>query len=198
LPGITKELLIDTIEKGRPISFNSLRTQLATDQIDFDDEELLDMIRALQKEGVIALRGSSRPNSFVGFLNNFSRMWQVYVALLVSLVETILAIYTSNTSPALPLRLLLGIGLLGFLPGYFTSRAVFPEKKLPLLESTILNIFLSVLISAGTGILLGIGSFFNSASNVLALSLYTDLLALSASYRAYLVEKRAPNTEFGF
>jgi len=197
LPGITKELLIDIIEKGRPISFNSLKTQLATQQIDFDDEELLGIIRALQIEGVIVLRRSNRSNTFLGFLNDFSRMWQVYVALLLSLVETILVIYASNSSPALPLKLSIGIGLLGFLPGYFTSRAVFPEKRLPLLEGTILNVFLSVLISAGTGILLGIGSFFNPASNVLALSLYTDVLALSASYRSYVVEKQAPSTEFG-
>lgn len=197
MPRITKELLIDMIEKGRPLSLDSLRRQLATRQIDFVDEELLGMIQRLQTEGVIVLHTSSRPSSFLGLLSDFSRMWQVYVALLVSLVETTLVIYTSTMSPALPLRLSLGIGLLGFLPGYFTTRAVFPEKKLPLLESTILNIFLSVLISAGTGILLGIGSFFNPAFNVLALGLYTDLLALVASYRTYVIEKQVPDAKFG-
>jgi hypothetical protein len=195
LPGITKELLIDIIEKSRPLSLDSLRSQLATRDIDFVDEELLGMIRRLQKDGVIVLRAWSSPNSFLGFLGDFSRMWQVYVALSVSLVETILVIYASSIPAALPLRLSLGIGLLAFLPGYFTTRAVFPENKLPLLESMILNIFLSVLISAGTGILLGIDSFFNPAYNVVALSLYTELLALVASYRGYVIEKQAPSAK---
>ena len=142
------------IEKSHPVSLDSLRSQLTTRQIDFVDDELLNMIQRLQTEGVIVLRLSSRPSSFLRFLSDFSRMWQVYVAILLSLVETILVIYASSFSLALPLRLTLGIWLLGFLPGYFTTRAIFPVKKLPVLEGFLLNIFLSVLISAGAGILL--------------------------------------------
>ncbi len=184
------------IEKSHPVSLDSLRSQLATRQIDFVDDELLNMIQRLRTEGVIVLRLSSRPSSFLRFLSDFSRMWQVYIAILLSLVETILVIYASSFSLALPLRLTIGIWLLGFLPGYFTTRAIFPEKKLPVLEGILLNIFLSVLISAGAGILLGIGSFFNPAFNVLALSLYTELMALVATYRTYVTEKRLPPDKF--
>ena len=184
------------IEKGHPVSLDSLKSQLATRQIDFAEDELLSIIRRLDTDGVIVLRRSSRPSSFLAFLSDFSRTWQVYATTLLSLVETILVIYASGVSLALPLRLALGIWLLGFLPGYFTTRAIFPEKKLPVLESILLNIFLSVLISAGAGILLGIGSFFNPAFNVLALSLYTELIALVATYRAYVTEKRLPPDKF--
>jgi uncharacterized membrane protein len=167
-----------------------VKRELKTQQVEFADQELLLLIRGLQTEGIIILHSSKFPESYFTYLADYSRNWPLYTALLVSLTETLLVIYGSSVPLAISLRLLLGVGLLGFIPGYFTAGVVFPEKRVTTLEWMILSIFLSVLISAGIGILLGLGPFFQAAYNVLALSLYTQLTAVAASYRTYAYEKR--------
>ncbi len=167
--------------------------ELKTQRVDFVDEELMGLVQDLQREGVVVLSRPIVPDSFLNYISDYSRNWPLYAALLVSLTETLLVIYAPSFLLAVIIRLLLGIALLGFIPGYSTLRVVFPEKSLSTLELVILSIFLSVLISAGTGIVLGLGPFFQAAYNVLALSLYTELTAVAAAYRIYSAERGLPN-----
>ena len=188
-------MILEIIENHRPysLSLERLKGELQSLQVDFVEEELMRLIQHLQTEGVVILSKSTLPDSFLNYIGNYSRNWPLYAGLLVSLTETLLVIYESSFFLAVALRLLLGVGLLGFIPGYFTVRVVFPEGRLSTLEWLILSIFLSVLISAGTGIVLGLGPFFQAAIDVLALSLYTELMAVAATYRLYAAERRLAN-----
>ncbi len=87
-------------------------------------------------------------------------------------------------------RIVLGLGVLGFLPGYSSQRALFPGKDLPILEQLLLSIFLSIIISVSIGISLGFVFLFRPELNVALLSLYIFVVTLVAGYRSFHAERK--------
>lgn len=110
--------------------------------------------------------------------------WWVYAAMTVSVAQYFLVLDDPQEAPLRFLRLVFGIGLLGFVPGYLTLRTAFPQTGLAVLEQVVLSVFLSILISVSLGVILGAVSLFQSNSNALLLSSYTVASAVAAAYRA--------------
>jgi uncharacterized membrane protein len=122
--------------------------------------------------------------SFLQFLGRFQHVWWFYAALLISVVETVLVLFAPQVTIFAPVRLTIGLGLLGYVPGYLTIRALLLEN-LSALERLVMSVFLSVAISVSIGIALGVGPFFQASNGVFALSLYTQASAILAAYQSY-------------
>jgi uncharacterized membrane protein len=102
-----------------------------------------------------------------------------------SALEALLVVENVQSGPVWILRFLLGLALLGLMPGYATVQILFPGDRLPLLEQALLSIFLSVMISIALGVALGAGYYFTGTSSVLALSIYTIVSVFLAGYRRF-------------
>jgi hypothetical protein len=186
LPRLTKKFLLEAIDKYHTESISSIRELLNARNIDFTDDELVRLVKELGSDGTIVLR-ELKPESFSSFLGENNQIWWLYGVVMVSLVESFLVVSSSQDQLVTALRAILGLFLLGFLPGYSTTRAVFPRVQFPFLERLVLSIFLSVMISIGIGTLLGAVFLFQSAANVLLLSSATVFLALVGAYRSFKV-----------
>jgi uncharacterized membrane protein len=103
--------------------------------------------------------------------------------------ETVLVFENVQAGVGAVVRLLLGLGLLGLLPGYCTVQILFPGDRLPFFEQALLSIFLSVIISIASGVILGAGYYFTGVSSVVALSGYTIAAVLLAGHRRYSLMK---------
>jgi uncharacterized membrane protein len=187
LTNIRRELVIEFLQKYHPTSVTDLRKRLAKEGIRSSDEDLLGVIRELQEDGDIRLLTSISLDSFPGFLRDGANSWWIYATLLVSIGEIALVRYNFQDSFLGGLRLLLGLGLLGFLPGYATVQILFPKDQLSFLEQVLLSIFLSVIVSIALGVILGAGYYFNPVSGALSSGGYAILASLIAGYRRYSV-----------
>ncbi len=186
MPRLTKKILLEAIDKYHIESIGSIREYLKSKQIDFTDDELVRLVRELSSDGTVILK-DLKSESFSGYLGGNNQVWWLYAVVMVSMIESFLVIYGSQDQLLTALRAVLGLVLLGFLPGYSATRAVFPRVRFPFLERLILSIFLSVMISIGIGTLLGAVFLFQSAANVLLLGSATIVLALIGSYRSFRV-----------
>ncbi len=185
LTNIRRELVIEFLQKYHPSSVAELRSKLASEGIRSRDDDLLNIIRELQRDGEIHLSIPVSLDSFPRFLSDTRSSWWIYATVLISLVEIFLVRYNVQDPLLGSLRLLFGLELLGFLPGYSTVQSLFPKDQLSLLERILLSIFLSVVVSIGLGVILGAGYFFNPTSGVLLSSMYAIVASILAGYRRY-------------
>ena len=176
---------MEFLQKYHPSSMEELKKKLASEGIRSSDEDLLEVIQDLQRDGEIRLLRPVHLNSFPGFLADLSNSWWIYATLLLSLAEIFLVSYNAQDSFFRGARLLFGLGLLGFLPGYASVQILFPKDRLSLLEQVLMSIFISVMVSIALGVALGSGYFFSPVSGVLLSGMYAMLASLFAGYRRY-------------
>jgi uncharacterized membrane protein len=181
---------MEFLQKYRPSSIEELKARLASEGIRSSDEDLLDVIQELQRDGEIRLLRPVHLTSFPGFLTDLNNSWWIYATLLVSLAEIFLVSYNPQDSFLQGARLLFGVGLLGFLPGYASVQILFPKDQLSLLEQILLSIFLSVMISIALGVALGAGYFFSAVSGALLSGIYAMFASVFAGYRRYSALRR--------
>ena len=178
---------MEFLQKYHPSSMEELKSKLAGEGIRSSDEDLLEVIQELQQDGEIRLLRPVSLNSFPGFLVDISSSWWIYTIVLISLAEIFLVRLNAQDLFLGGARLLFGLGLLGFLPGYASVQILFPRNQLALLEQILLSIFLSVVVSIALGVALGAGYFFSPVSGVLLSGEYAILVSLLAGYRRYSV-----------
>ena len=182
LTNIRKELVLAYIRNYHPSTIRELEARLNQEGIRSSEEDLFEILRDLQRSGLISL-GRIRYESLTSFLTQPGEAWWVYAIISVSIVEVLLVVFQTQTGALLGLRILFGLGLLGFLPGYSTLRCLFPSDQLSQLEGTLLSIFLSVVVSIALGVILGVGYLLTGISSVTLLSSYTVALTLLAAHR---------------
>lgn len=185
MTNIRRELVIEFLQKYHPSSVTELRSRLAREGIRANDDDLLNIVRELQRDGEIHLSIPVSLDSFPGFLSDTRNSWWIYATVLISLAEIFLVRYNVQDPFLGSLRLLFGLGLLGFLPGYSSVQILFSNDQLSLLEQILLSMFLSVVVSIGLGVVLGAGYFFNPTSGVILSSMYTIVVSILAGYRRY-------------
>jgi hypothetical protein len=185
LANIRRELILDFLRKYHPSSVTELKSRLANEGVRSSDEDLLNIIRELQRDGDIRLLIPVSLDSFPRFLSDTSNSWWIYATVLISLAEIFLVRYNVQDPFFGGIRLLFGLGLLGFLPGYATVQVLFPRDQVSLLERILLSIFLSVIVSIALGVSLGAGYLFTPMSGVLLSSTYAIVASILAGYRRY-------------
>ena len=185
MTNIRRELVIEFLQKYHPSSVTELRSRLAREGIRANDDDLLNIVRELQRDGEINLSIPVSLDSFPGFLSDTRNSWWIYATVLISLAEIFLVRYNVQDPFLGSLRLLFGLGLLGFLPGYSSVQILFSNDQLSLLEQILLSMFLSVVVSIGLGVVLGAGYFFNPTSGVILSSMYAIVVSILAGYRRY-------------
>ena len=184
MTNIRKELVLAYIRKYNPSTISALESRLSQEGIRSSEEDLFEIVRDLQRSGFISL-GKTSPQSLTSFLREPSEAWWVYATLSISIVEVLLVVFQTQTASLLGLRIMFGLGLLGFLPGYSTLRCLLPTNQFSQLERILLSIFLSVVISITLGVLLGVGYLLTGISSVTLLSSYTVGMTLLAAYRRH-------------
>jgi hypothetical protein len=197
LTNIRKELVLAFVQKYHPSSVSDLKRRLNQEGIRSTDSDLIEVVRELEAEGAITLQPFSIPGSFAGFLFNPDRAWWIYLIVISSALEALLVVANVQSGPGWIVRLLLGLGLLGLMPGYSTVQILFPGDRLPFLEQALLSIFLSVIVSISLGVALGAGYFFTGVSSVIALSVYTIAAVIIAGYRRYSLVRSSSTSRPG-
>jgi len=187
LPALTKEAILAVVGKRHPSTIADLKKCLEDEMIQVSDQELLPLIMQMQSRGEIRLFLPARDSSFEEYLTSYSDTWWVYLAIIVAVSESFLVFLESQTGALLFLKIVFGLGILSFVPGYLTVRIIFPGEQINILEQLLLSVFLSVLLSITIGVILGIGPFFLPSYNALLLSLYVLCVAPVAAYRSYRV-----------
>ena len=185
MPTLKKEELLSIIQDERPSTLSSLKNSLNNRKIQVSDEELITMVRQLSGEGLVNLDPSSEPPStFSDYLIDLNKSAWMYSSLALALLETILVELKPSNAILATCRLILGFALMGFLPGYSMVRLVFPRGGLVILELLVLSVFLSILVSILTGVVLGSLDALQATSNVLFLTVFTFGLSVAAAYRS--------------
>ncbi len=169
----------------------ALRQSLEEMNVEVSDDEFVIMVTQLSAEGLIELEASPRLSSFSDYLVDLGQSGWMYGSLVLALVETLLVEARSTNAVLGTVRLLVGFALLGFLPGYSMMRLVFPRRDLPLLEQFMLSVFLSILISVLSGVVLGSLDNLQATSNTALLAVLTFGLSLLAAYRAFRIQTLA-------
>jgi len=185
LTNIRRETVLACLQKYHPSSIAELKKRLTVEGIRSTDEDLLDIVGELRSDGEIDLFDPVKLNSFPQFLLDATNSWWIYAAISICILELFLVAYPTQNILLVSFRLLFGLGLLGFLPGYSTGQILFPTSGLRILERLLLSIFLSVVISIAIGAALGAGYLFTGVSSVLASTSYVISTTLFASYRRY-------------
>ncbi len=197
MPALTKEQLLAIIREQRPSSIATLRSHLKRADLKWSDEELVDLVDQLSSEGSIGFQASVS-SSFPEFLTDPFHSWWVYLVLLMSGAELLLVDYGPSNQISVLFRQVLGLALLGFLPGYSTFRVVFPQSELTILERIVLSIFLSILVSIISGTILGSVLLFKAATTVIVLTAFTFVMTLVASYRSFALSKEKSRLQRSF
>ena len=154
-----------------------------------NDEKLLALIDQLISEGTI--RASPKPaTSPRGYLFDIWTAWWIYASIIIALLEVYLVVSNAQAGAALFIRTVLGLGILGVIPGFLTTLVLFPQGQLVTLERVGLSIFLSVLVSIAVGVLLGLGPYFQPSYNIIVLAAYVVLVDMVAGYRSYQFSRR--------
>jgi len=185
LPNIRRETVLACLQKYHPSTIAELRRKLTEEGIRSADEDLLEIVRELRNDGEIDLFDPVKLDSFPQFLLDAANSWWVYAVVSISILELFLVAFPTQNILLVSLRLMFGLSLLGFLPGYSTVQILFPASELRILERLFLSIFLSVVISIAVGAALGAGYLFTGVSSVLASTGYIITTTLFASYRRY-------------
>ena len=195
LTNIRRETVLVCLQKYHPSSISELKKRLNEEGIRSVDEDLLEIVRKLQSDGEIGLLDPVMLDSFPRFLLDASNSWWVYGVVSISILELFLVAYPTQNTLLVSLRLMFGLGLLGFLPGYSTVRILFPTNELHTLEKLLLSIFLSLVISIAIGAALGAGYFFTGVSSVLASTGYVIVATFFASHRRYSAARASARRE---
>lgn len=184
MPELTREELVNIFGKYRPHDLTSLKKYLNVEGFHPDEGSLLSLVDQLVSDGTIKL-SLKAANSFREYLLDIWSTWWFYASAIVALFEVFLVVSNAQAGLSVFIRIALGLGLLGIIPGFLTSLVLFPVGQLVTLERVALSIFLSVMIAIAVGVLLGLGPYFQASYNVIVLALYVVLLDIAASYRAY-------------
>src|SRR2546428_12852288 len=185
LTNIRRETVLVCLQKYHPSSISELKKRLNEEGIRSADEDLVEIVRELQSDGEIGLLDPVALDAFPRFLLDASNSWSVYAVVSISILELFLVAYPIQNTLLVSLRLLFGLGLLGFLPGYSTVQILFPTNELHILEKLLLSIFLSLVISIAIGATLGSGYFFTGVSSALASTGFVIVASIFASHRRY-------------
>ncbi len=154
------------------------------------DEDLISLVGELSADGLVDLQVPPSATSFSGYMSGFRSSGWLYSLLGLALAETLLVEYGSEDGFLVFSRLILGLLLLGLIPGYSTVKLIFPAVAFTLLERSILSIFFSILISILTGILLGSLGTFQATSTALVLTVFTFVITIVAGYRTFRAQVR--------
>jgi len=191
LPELTKEAIAAIVAERNPSNLAALKKCLEDERIKVSDEKLLPLIRQMQSDGEIRLYPAAKAGSFEEYLTSYWETWWIYLTMAIAVSESLLVFTQSLTGALLLLRIVFGLGMLGFIPGYLTVLIIFPGRQINILERLALSIFLSVLISITMGVLLGLGPFFQPSINIFILSVYVISADFAAGYRSYDFLRRA-------
>ncbi len=178
-----KENLLEVVDKYHPRSLSALRSALLAENLEFEDAELLQLVRQLGSEGELVLVERGRQGSFRNYLLDVGRSGWLYTVLIATILEPAIVLSNSPNPIFLFLRAIFGIALLAFAPGYSATRAIFPAMRFPWLERVLLGIFLSLVVSIGIGTLLGSFLLFDATLNTILISAATLLLAVIGGFR---------------
>ena len=190
MPETAKEQVKSLIKEKHPSSVFEIKTLLRERGAKLEDDELLKALGELESEGLLKLKAHSAPSSFVAYLADYRSSWWIYLILMVASSQAFLVFFGPDSPVVGFFRAVLGLGILGFIPGYSSQRALFPGRELTFLERALLSIFLSIVISTSLGLLLGFVFLFRPEPNAALLNLYTFIVTLFAGYRSFLAEQK--------
>ena len=189
MPELTREALTEIFKRYRPADLASLKRHLDAENFRTNGEELYTLLDQLVSDGTIKTSRRTA-GSFSEYLLDLRTAWWFYASIGIAFFEVFLVAINAQAGSALFIRMIFGLGILGFIPGFLTTLALFPEGQLVILERVALSLFVSVVISIAVGVLLGLGPYFQGPNNIIVLAAYVVIVDIAASYRSYQFSQR--------
>ena len=154
-------------------------------------KELLNIYKKI-KSGEIVIEDPNPPRDYYEYITRLdysSWFWAGLCLIALTLVSIVLSSYSYWVQL---IRYIVGTVFVVFIPGYFTLEALYPSgKEFNDLEKLALSIGLSLALVPLIGLLLNYTPWGIRLWPVtIALSVYSIIMALVASYRKYLVIRR--------
>jgi uncharacterized membrane protein len=148
------------------------------------EEEILDAVRILSKDGRVVL-SAPRLDNFGSFLRNPFRNTSLLVVLTVSVFSSLLY-FIAGSFPWSLLQIVPGVLLLFYLPGHSLLRILLGQPGDQRLERIVFEIAASMVSIMLLGLLLNFGGLGLFSGPALGSVVFLDiLLALGASYRDF-------------
>jgi len=206
-----EQSLADVILKAtlaqKPETVNQLASLVHDRLPNVSDQEILDAISQLQREGKLKLTREPQqtPVNLKAYLKTFSSFW--YWTTLIVTFATVAAVFTipENLQPYVIIRYVLGTVFILWLPGYTFIKALFPKthppkpttyidrigQNLDTIERTALSIGMSLALVPIIGLLLNYTPFgIRLAPITLSLTALTIIFATTALLRENQNQKK--------
>lgn len=144
----------------------------------------------LVDSGELALRDPRPPRDFIEYLGRPGYSMWLWTGLVLAAIAAALAL--TSTSALHPLRLVLGLVYVFFLPGYGIAEALYPGEELSPIEHLALSIGLSLAIVPLGGLLLNYTPWHVTQLPVIGLIfLVIAVSLLVAAYRKYMLYEKS-------
>jgi len=150
-----QEKILETTRKREPETVNELIEFLEED-VDLSRDVLMEEVIELENQGRLRLthKPGEIPNSLNDYLFSRHAIWfWVILALSASTTATVFTI-TSDSSPLIYVRYVLGSIFVLLLPGFSLIKTLFPTKEIDDIERTALSIGMSLALVPLVGLLL--------------------------------------------
>jgi len=138
------DYILQTAEEKKPETTKQL-VKIVQQRFHFSDEEILKHILRLQSKGKIMLK--KKPivtTKFSAYIGSSKAHWYWATIIFTSITAVLALKIPKNAYPMVYVRYVLGSFLVLLLPGYALIRALFPAKKLDIIERIGLSIGMSI------------------------------------------------------
>lgn len=211
-----EQTLADVILKAtlaqKPETVNQLASLVHDRLPNVSDQQILDAIAQLQREGKLKLtrKPQQTPLNLKAYLKTFNSFW--YWTILIVTFATVAAVFTipENLQPYVIIRYVLGTTFILWLPGYTFIKALFPKthppkpttyidrigQNLDPIERTALSIGMSLSLVPIVGLLLNYTPFGIRLTPItLSLTALTIIFATTALLRENQNHKKQAPTQ---
>lgn len=187
---LLQRMVIDAMEKQGYRKVKDLVNALQQTNKLITFEEIRETIAELRKEKKVTLLEPLVEVSFSKHITSFSAVMPFWLTIAVT-TTCILSIYLLPPDSVWSLvRIVVGMIFVLFIPGYLLVQLLYPGKEMDTIERLALSLGLSLALTSLIGLILNYTPWsIRLEPMVILLSLFSITLALSATYRVFLLRR---------
>ncbi len=183
-------MVIDAIEKHNCRKVKDVVNVLQQGDKLITFEEIRETIDELRKEKKVTLLEPPAAVSFSKHVTSFSAVMPFWLTIAVT-ITCILTIYLLPPDSVWSLvRIVVGMIFVLFIPGYLLIQLLYPGKEMDVIERLALSLGLGLVLASLIGLILNYTPWgIRLEPLVISLSLFSITLALSGTYRIFLLKR---------
>lgn len=185
--------ILQTVKKEHPETVEQL-IELVHEKYSIPKNKIMEHILDLQSEGKLKLSAREYPEPILSaskyFFSKQARWYWIVVILTFATISAIFFV-SEELTPLLYLRQALGSIFVLYLPGYCLIEALFPERKIDMIERIALAIGINLAVVSINGLILNYTPWGITLTSVtLSLALLTITFSTIAIFRKYKMQSK--------